>query len=219
MRNYLTVSHADVPATSTGSPIETSRQPGRAKQGLWGAVALTLALGALQAGAAANADEIAPASKMVSLAGLNLARSSDLAIARERLQAAAAEVCRSDAGKMDSTADATCKQETYATAMAKVNAYRSTLAIVTEMRSVAGVPSKLVSLADLDLAKSEHLDIVRSRLLAAAKEVCNASMSQISFRPDSLCVQDTYASAMKKVSDHLVTAGMAAGAEHLARIY
>lgn len=219
MRNFLKFSAADVPASSTGFLIEASPQPGRAKQSLWGAVAFTLALGALQAGVAANAEEVAPASKMVSLAGLNLARSSDLAIARERLQAAAAEVCRSDAGKLDAAADASCRQETYMTAMATVNDYRSTLAIVTEMRSVAGVPSKLVSLADLDLSKSEHLDIVRSRLMAAAKEVCKISMSQIAFRPDSLCVQDTYASAMKKVSDHLVTAGMAAGAEHLARIY
>lgn len=219
MRNSPTVSAADVPAASTGFLVEASRQSTRAKHGLWSAVAFTLALGAVQAGAAANAEEVGPASKMVSLAGLNLARSSDFAIARERLQAAAAEVCRSDAGKLDSSADATCKQETYATAMAKVNAYRSTLAIVTEMRSVAGVPSKLVSLADLDLAKSDHLDIVRNRLMSAAKEVCKASMSQISFRPDTLCVQDTYASAMKKVSEHLLTAGMPAGTRHLARFY
>lgn len=105
------------------------------------------------------------------------------------------------------------------TAMATVNAYRSTLAIVTEMRSVAGAPSKLVSLADLDLTKSEHLDIVRNRLMAAAREVCKVSTSQVAYRPDSLCVQDTYASAMKKVSDHLLTAGLTAGPEHLARIY
>jgi UrcA family protein len=218
MSNFPDFSAAGVPATSTGSLIEASRRVSQ-QRGLWGAVAFTLALGALQAGVAAHAVEAAPASKMVSLAGLNLARSSDLAIARERLQAAAAEVCRSESGKLDAAVDATCKQETYETAMATVNAYRSTLAIVTEMRSVAGVPSKLVSLSDLDLSKSAHLDIVRTRLMAASKEVCKVSMSQISFRPDSLCVQDTYAAAMKKVSDHLVTAGMAAGAEHLARIY
>ncbi len=103
--------------------------------------------------------------------------------------------------------------------MAKVTAYRSTLAIVTEMRANPGVPSKIVSLADLDLANSSHQDILRSRLKAAAREVCKSTGGLMSVQADTRCMQDTYASAMKKVGDHLVTAGLAAGVEHVARIY
>jgi UrcA family protein len=174
-------------------------------------------LAALQAGTAAHAD--APASKMVSLAGLNLAKATDLDIARERLRAAAAEVCRTESAKQDALADETCRLDTFAAAMGKVLAWRSTLASVVEMREAGSPPSKLVSLADLDLAKNEHLDIARNRLKAAAREVCMTAGSQVDYLADARCVADTYAAAMKKVSDQLVTAGMVSGAEHLARIY
>jgi len=219
MRNPPNVSRTDGPVTSTGTLIDATRQAGRNRKGLWGAVALTLVLGTTQAGIAAQAGELPVPTQTVSLAGLNLAKAKDLAIARERLQAAAAEVCRSDAGKVDPTADAACKMDTYAAAIAKVNAYRSTLAIVTEMRVNPGVPSKVVSLADLDLGNSAHQDILRSRVRAAAKEVCKSTSGLLSIQADARCAQDTYASAMKKVSDQLVTAGLAAGVEHVARIY
>jgi len=177
-----------------------------------------MVLAAVQAGTAAHADA-APASKMVSLAGLNLAKGSDLEIARERLRAAAAEVCRSESAKQDALADETCRQDTFAAAMGKVQAWRSTLASVVEMRTAGSAPSKVVSLADLDLAKSDHLQIVRDRLRAASRDVCKSAGSQVDYLADLKCVEDTYGAAMKKVSDSLVTAGMTSGAEHLARIY